>query len=96
MITERKLLVWLRVIILSLLQMLKDVLYFRKANYEPTPIILQTAVTALVVHWEFPLGTITINPVSGGTPNYTYHITGVNGYDAQLNNQDGLCCISSC
>jgi hypothetical protein len=55
-----------------------------------------TAVTPpLVVHWEFPLGTITINLVSGGTPNYTYHVTELMDM-MQLNNQDGLCCISSC
>lgn len=35
------------------------------------------------------LGQIIINSVSGGTPNYSYHVTGVNGYDVELPNQTG-------
>src|SRR5690606_36312258 len=35
------------------------------------------------------LGRIIINSVSGGTANYTYHVTGVNGYNQQITNQDG-------
>ncbi|WP_136480938.1 T9SS type B sorting domain-containing protein [Cognatitamlana onchidii] len=35
------------------------------------------------------LGRIIINSVTGGTANYTYHVTGVNGYDREFFNQTG-------
>lgn len=57
---------------------------------EPAAITFTTSVTPITCGaGGVSLGTITINPVSGGTPNYTYHVTGVNGYDVQLTNQNG-------
>nr|WP_315188993.1 T9SS type B sorting domain-containing protein [uncultured Flavobacterium sp.] len=39
------------------------------------------------------LGSITINTVSGGTPNYIYHVIGVNGYNKQFSNQTGTLAV---
>ncbi|MFC5979809.1 hypothetical protein, partial [Flavobacterium salmonis] len=35
------------------------------------------------------LGRIIVNGVTGGTPNFTYHVTGVNGYNQKFTNQPG-------
>ncbi|GAA4299861.1 hypothetical protein GCM10023163_21620 [Aestuariibaculum suncheonense] len=51
-------------------------------DYDVTPITCDTSSGT-------SLGEIIINSVSGGTPNYTYHVTGVNGYDQEVTNQDG-------
>ncbi|KJD34502.1 hypothetical protein PK35_01540 [Tamlana nanhaiensis] len=57
---------------------------------EPTPVVLSHTVTPITCGaGGVSLGTITINSVSGGTPNYTYHVTGVNGYDNAITNQNG-------
>ncbi|QXP58809.1 T9SS type B sorting domain-containing protein [Olleya sp. HaHaR_3_96] len=57
---------------------------------EPTPIVLDFTVTPITCSASgVSLGEIIINSVTGGTANYTYHVTGVNGYDQELLNQDG-------
>ncbi|WP_044633470.1 T9SS type B sorting domain-containing protein [Neotamlana sedimentorum] len=57
---------------------------------EPAPVSLSYTVTPITCGaGGVSLGTITINSVSGGTPNYTYHVTGVNGYDNAITNQTG-------
>ncbi len=57
---------------------------------EPLLIDLQYSVTPIsCASGGVSLGSITINSVSGGTPNYTYHVTGVNGYNNRITNQTG-------
>ncbi|WP_396601279.1 T9SS type B sorting domain-containing protein [Algibacter sp. R77976] len=57
---------------------------------DPTPIDLSFSVDPISCSTGgVSLGRIIINSVSGGTPNYTYHVTGVNGYDNQVTNQTG-------
>ncbi|WP_372935527.1 T9SS type B sorting domain-containing protein [Seonamhaeicola sp.] len=57
---------------------------------EPTPIVLDYDVDPITcAAGGVSLGRIIINSVSGGTPNYTYHVTGVNGYNNMITNQDG-------
>ncbi|AJR04951.1 T9SS type B sorting domain-containing protein [Siansivirga zeaxanthinifaciens] len=57
---------------------------------EPTPIVLDFDVDPITCGTGgVSLGQIIINSVSGGTPNYTYHVTGVNGYNQELTNQTG-------
>ncbi|WMI64969.1 T9SS type B sorting domain-containing protein [Aestuariibaculum sp. YM273] len=58
---------------------------------EPNVIVLDYDVTPITCDTSSgtSLGEIIINSVSGGTPNYTYHVTGVNGYDQEVTNQDG-------
>ncbi|MGL2987974.1 T9SS type B sorting domain-containing protein [Flavobacterium sp. RSSA_27] len=62
---------------------------------EPTPITFVRTVTPITCNsvTGISLGSITINSVSGGTPNYTYHVTGVNGYDVKFNNQTGTTAV---
>lgn len=59
---------------------------------EPTPITFVRTVTPITCNTVTgqSLGSITINSVTGGTPNYIYHVTGVNGlYDKKFTNQTG-------
>lgn len=57
---------------------------------EPTPITIDYDVDPVSCQaGGVSLGEIIINSVSGGTPNYTYHVTGVNGYNQELANQTG-------
>lgn len=58
---------------------------------EPTPIILNYKADPITCNSTggVSLGKITILSVSGGTPNYIYHVTGVNGYDKKFPNQTG-------
>ncbi|WP_276379347.1 T9SS type B sorting domain-containing protein [Flavobacterium sp. H4147] len=57
---------------------------------QPTPIVVSRTVTPITCGaGGVSLGSITINSVTGGTPNYTYHVTGVNGYNKQITNQTG-------
>ncbi|MFH7016147.1 T9SS type B sorting domain-containing protein [Flavobacterium sp. FlaQc-47] len=61
---------------------------------EPTPILLDYKATPITcVTGGVSLGRITINSVSGGTPNYIYHVTGVNGYDQKFTNQTGATAV---
>ncbi|MEC3908716.1 T9SS type B sorting domain-containing protein [Tamlana sp. 2201CG12-4] len=58
---------------------------------EPTPVNLAYSVDPITCGaGGVSLGRIIIDSVSGGTPNYTYHVTGVNGYNQELLNQTGL------
>ncbi|MFH6773149.1 hypothetical protein, partial [Gaetbulibacter aestuarii] len=57
---------------------------------EPDPIILNFHVDPIqCTGGGISLGRIYVDAVSGGTPNYTYHVTGVNGYNNQITNQTG-------
>ncbi|TXE11523.1 T9SS type B sorting domain-containing protein [Seonamhaeicola algicola] len=57
---------------------------------EPTPIAITHNVTPITCGaGGVSLGEIVINSVTGGTPNYSYHVTGVNGYDVERTNQTG-------
>ena len=57
---------------------------------EPAPIILDFDVDPITCGaGGVSLGQIIINSVVGGTPNYTYHVTGVNGYNKEVFNQTG-------
>ncbi|WP_456315732.1 hypothetical protein, partial [Pseudomonas shirazensis] len=61
---------------------------------QPTPILVSRTVTPITCGaLGVSLGSITINSVSGGTPNYTYHVTGVNGYNKQITNQTGATAV---
>ena len=61
---------------------------------QPTPIVVSRTVTPITCGaLGVSLGSITINSVSGGTPNYTYHVTGVNGYNKQISNQTGATAV---
>ncbi len=62
---------------------------------EPTKIVVDytpTSITCDASNGE-SLGKITINSVSGGTPDYTYHVTGVNGYNQQISGQTGAAAV---
>ncbi|EGV42056.1 T9SS type B sorting domain-containing protein [Bizionia argentinensis JUB59] len=57
---------------------------------EPDPIVLDFNVDPITCSSTgVSLGRIIINSVIGGTPNYTYHVTGANGYDEEILNQTG-------
>jgi len=57
---------------------------------QPDPIILDFDVDPITcASGGVSLGQIIINSVSGGTTNYSYHVTGVNGYDVEIANQPG-------
>lgn len=57
---------------------------------EPTPIVLDFDVDPITCGaLGVSLGRIIINSVTGGSPNYIYHVTGVNGYNQELLNQTG-------
>ena len=57
---------------------------------QPTPIVVNRTITPITCGaLGVSLGAITITSVTGGTPNYTYHVTGVNGYDKQFTGQTG-------
>lgn len=57
---------------------------------EPDPIVLAHHVDPITCDPSgTSLGRIYIDSVSGGTPNYTYHVTGINGYNNMITNQDG-------
>jgi gliding motility-associated-like protein len=57
---------------------------------EPTAIVLDYDVDPITCDASgTSLGQIIINSVTGGTANYTYHVTGANGYDDAYLNQDG-------
>ncbi|URM37843.1 T9SS type B sorting domain-containing protein [Flavobacterium anhuiense] len=61
---------------------------------QPIPIVVTRTVTPITCGaGGVSLGSITINSVSGGTPNYTYHVTGVNGYNKQISNQTGATAV---
>ncbi|MFD1603195.1 beta strand repeat-containing protein, partial [Flavobacterium artemisiae] len=61
---------------------------------QPTPIVVTRTVTPITcVGGGVSLGSITINNVTGGTPNYIYHVTGVNGYDQKFSNQTGTTAV---
>ncbi|MFV8357101.1 T9SS type B sorting domain-containing protein [Flavobacterium sp. XS1P32] len=62
---------------------------------EPTIISFTRTVTPITCNTltGVSLGSITINTVSGGTPNYIYHVTGVNGYDKKFINQTGTTAV---
>ncbi|MCK8140462.1 T9SS type B sorting domain-containing protein [Flavobacterium sp. I-SCBP12n] len=62
---------------------------------EPAKITFTKAVTPItcISTTGVSLGSITINSVTGGTPNYTYHVTGVNGYDVKFTNQTGAIAV---
>ncbi|TYA72007.1 T9SS type B sorting domain-containing protein [Seonamhaeicola marinus] len=61
---------------------------------EPNPISMSHSVTPITCGvGGVSLGEIIINSVSGGTPNYSYHVTGVNGYDVELTNQTGASAV---
>jgi hypothetical protein len=69
-------LVWLGYYIVTITDA-KDVLdTFERQITEPTPIIFYNrSYTITCGALGVSIRTITINPVSGGTPNYTYHVT---------------------
>ncbi|MCB4797964.1 T9SS type B sorting domain-containing protein [Neotamlana laminarinivorans] len=57
---------------------------------EPSPIVLNYSVTPITCGTGgISLGEIIIDSVSGGTTEYTYHVTGANGYDNTITNQTG-------
>ncbi|KRB54851.1 SprB repeat-containing protein [Flavobacterium sp. Root186] len=57
---------------------------------QPTPIVVNRTITPITCGaLGVSLGAITITSVTGGTPNYIYHVTGVNGYNKQITNQTG-------
>ncbi|PXY38663.1 chromophore lyase, partial [Flavobacterium cheongpyeongense] len=57
---------------------------------EPNPIVVDYDVDPITCGaGGISLGRIIINGVTGGTPNYTYHVTGVNGYNQKFTNQPG-------
>ncbi|MCC9072349.1 T9SS type B sorting domain-containing protein [Flavobacterium sp. F-65] len=57
---------------------------------EPTPISIVYKVDPITCKsGGVSLGSITITSVSGGTPNYIYHVKGVNGYDKKFTGQTG-------
>ncbi|WP_406844828.1 T9SS type B sorting domain-containing protein [Flavobacterium soyae] len=61
---------------------------------QPTPIVVSRTITPITCGaGGVSLGSITINSVSGGTPNYTYHVTGVNGYNKQITGQTGATAV---
>jgi len=61
---------------------------------QPTKIaVVRTVLPIRCTTGGVSLGSITINSVSGGSPNYTYHVTGVNGYDETFSNQTGSTAI---
>ncbi|MTD72570.1 SprB repeat-containing protein, partial [Flavobacterium sp. LC2016-13] len=61
---------------------------------QPTIIAISHSVTPITcAAGGVSLGSITINSVSGGTPNYIYHVTGVNGYNKQITNQTGATAV---
>lgn len=58
---------------------------------EPDPVVIDFDVDPITCGaGGVSLGRIVINSVTGGTPNYTYHVTGVNGYNQELINQTGV------
>lgn len=61
---------------------------------EPTPVTFVRTITPITCGGGgVSLGSITINSVSGGTQKYTYHVTGVNGYDVKFYNQTGTSAV---
>lgn len=57
---------------------------------DPLPIDLSFSVDPISCSvGGVSLGRIIVNSVNGGTPNYIYHVTGVNGYNNRLLNQTG-------
>ncbi|WP_348798281.1 T9SS type B sorting domain-containing protein [Flavobacterium adhaerens] len=57
---------------------------------QPDPIVVDYDVDPITcAAGGVSLGRIIVNSVTGGTPNYTYHVTGVNGYNQQIPNQPG-------
>ncbi|MEL1255545.1 SprB repeat-containing protein, partial [Flavobacterium sp. DGU38] len=57
---------------------------------QPNPIVVDYDVDPITCGaGGVSLGRIIVNGVTGGTPNYTYHVTGVNGYNQKFNNQPG-------
>ncbi|MBF4506243.1 T9SS type B sorting domain-containing protein [Flavobacterium sp. JLP] len=57
---------------------------------EPDPILISFTPTSLKCNGSgITQGTITINSVSGGTPTYTYYVTGINNYNKSLPGQTG-------
>ena len=62
---------------------------------QPDPIVFTRTITPITCNVSNgqSLGSITINSVTGGTPNYIYHVTGVNGYDKKFANQTGTTAV---
>jgi gliding motility-associated-like protein len=62
---------------------------------EPSAVVFTKTITPITCNaiTGQSLGRITINSVSGGTPNYIYHVTGVNGYDVKFPNETGLSAV---
>ncbi|PWK02419.1 gliding motility-associated-like protein [Flavobacterium araucananum] len=61
---------------------------------QPTKIVVVRTVTPITcTTGGISLGSITINSVTGGSPNYIYHVTGVNGYNKQISNQTGATAV---
>ncbi len=57
---------------------------------QPNPIVVDYDVDPITCGaGGVSLGRIIVNGVTGGTPNYTYHVTGVNGYNQKFTNQPG-------
>ncbi|MFL1013414.1 T9SS type B sorting domain-containing protein [Flavisericum labens] len=57
---------------------------------DPTPINVTYSTEPITCGaGGISLGRIIIDGVTGGTPNYTYHVTSVNGYNNQITNQTG-------
>ncbi|MBZ4044781.1 SprB repeat-containing protein, partial [Flavobacterium hibisci] len=57
---------------------------------QPNPIVVDFDVDPITCGaGGVSLGRIIVNGVTGGTPNYTYHVTGVNGYNQKFTNQPG-------
>ncbi|OXA84286.1 hypothetical protein B0A66_21270, partial [Flavobacterium hercynium] len=58
---------------------------------EPTAIVVNRTIHPItcIPGGGQSKGQIIIDSVTGGTPNYIYHVTGVNGYNRQFTNQTG-------
>jgi large repetitive protein len=61
---------------------------------EPTPIEINYDITPITCNGAgVSLGAITINFATGGTPNYNYYVTGVNGYNKSFTNNTGTMAV---
>ncbi|MGO4773895.1 hypothetical protein ACEN2I_19815, partial [Flavobacterium sp. W22_SRS_FK3] len=57
---------------------------------QPNPIVVDYDVDPITCGaGGVSLGRIIVNGVTGGTPNYIYHVTGVNGYNQKFTDQPG-------
>ncbi|AXB55881.1 T9SS type B sorting domain-containing protein [Flavobacterium fluviale] len=61
---------------------------------EPDPITISFTPESLkCVGGGITQGRIIINGVTGGTPNYTYYVTGINNYSRSLPGEDGISAV---